>query len=49
MVQSGQHVIWKKLTENYCHEWKLTIVDPQENGTWRSGVRSAMGAANQLP
>ena len=32
-------------------EWKLTTVDPQERSTssWRSGVRSAMRAASQLP
>ena len=40
---------WKKLTEKDCHEWKLTTVDPQERSTWRSGVRSAMRAARQLP
>ena len=40
---------WKKLTEKDCHEWKLTTVDPQERSTWRSGVRSAMRAASQLP
>ena len=40
---------WKKLTERDCREWKLTTVDPQERSTWRSGVRSAMGAASQLP
>ena len=40
---------WKKLTERDCHEWKLTTVDPQERSTWRSGVRSAMHAASQLP
>ena len=40
---------WKKLTERDCREWKLTTVDPQERGTWRSGVRSAMPAASQLP
>ena len=34
--------------EKYCHEWKLTTVDPQERSTWRSGVRSAMRAASQL-
>ena len=34
---------WKKLTE------KDTTVDPQERSTWRSGVRSAMRAASQLP
>ena len=39
----------KKLTEKDCHEWKLTTVDPQERSTWRSGVRSAMRAASQLP
>ena len=40
---------WKKLTEKDCHEWKLTTVDPQERSTWRSGVRSAMRTASQLP
>ena len=40
---------WKKLTEKDCREWKLTTVDPQERSTWRSGVRSAMHAASQLP
>ena len=40
---------WKKLTERDCREWKLTTVDPQERSTWRSGVRSAMLAASQLP
>ena len=42
-------LIWKKLTEKDCHQWKLTTVDPQERSTWRSGVRSAMHAASQLP
>ena len=40
---------WKKLTVKDCREWKLTTVDPQERSTWRSGVRSAMPAASQLP
>ena len=40
---------WKKLREKVCCEWKLTTVDPQERSTWRSGVRSAMHAASQLP
>ena len=40
---------WKKLTEKDCREWNLTTVDPQERSTWRSGVRSAMPAASQLP
>ena len=40
---------WKQLTEKDCCEWKLTTVDPQEKSTWRTGVRSAMRAASQLP
>ena len=40
---------WKKLTEKDCREWKLTTDDPQDRSTWRSGVRSAMRAASQLP
>ena len=40
---------WKKLTEKDPCEWKLTTVDPQERSTLRSGVRSAMHAASQLP
>ena len=28
---------------------KLTTVDPHERSTWRSGMRSAMRAACQLP
>ena len=35
--------------EKDCREWKLTTVDPQERSTWRSGVRSAMCAARQIP
>ena len=40
---------WKKQTEKDCHEWKLTTVDPRKRSTWRSGVRSAMREASQLP
>ena len=40
---------WKKLTAEDGCMWKLTTVDPQERSTWRSGVRSAMRAASQLP
>ena len=40
---------WKKLTERDCCEWKLTTVDPQIRSTWRSGMRSPMRAASQLP
>ena len=35
--------------EKDFRERKLTTVDPQERSTWRSGVRSAMHAASQLP
>ena len=54
-MQSEQHVIYRfgrqgpgRLTENDCHEWKLTAVDPKERSTWRSDMRSAMPAASQL-
>ena len=40
---------WKKLTEKDCHEWMLTTVDPLTRSNWRSGVRSALRAASQLP
>ena len=40
---------WNKLTAKNLREWKLRTVDPQEKSTWRSGVRSAMRAASQLP
>ena len=49
LTASGGQGTWKKLTEKDCREWKLTTVDPQERSTWRSGVRSAMRAASQLP
>ena len=39
---------WKKLTERDCREWKLSAIDPRNRHTWRSGKRSAMGAASQL-
>ena len=39
---------WKQLTERDCREWKLSVVDPHDRHTWRSGVRSAMLAASQL-
>ena len=42
-------MLWKKLTKNNCCERKLKTVDPQKRSTWRSGVRSAMHAASQLP
>ena len=48
-VAGGPEQTWKKLTEKDCCEWKLTTVDPKERSTWRSGVRSAMRAASQLP
>ena len=39
----------KILMEKDRREWKLATVNPQERSTWRSGVRSAMPAASQLP
>ena len=40
---------WKQLTERDCREWKLSAIDPHDRDTWRSGVRSAMRAASQIP
>ena len=40
---------WKQLTERDCREWKLSAIDPHDRHTWRSGERSAMCAASQLP
>ena len=41
---------WKQLTERDRREWKLLAINPHDDRhTWRSGVRSAMRAACQLP
>ena len=40
---------WKQLKERDRREWKLSAIDPHDRHTWRSGVRSAMRAASQLP
>ena len=40
---------WKQLTERDRREWNLSAIDPHDRDTWRSGVRSAMRAASQLP
>ena len=40
---------WKELTERDRREWKLSAINPHDRDTWRSGVRSAMRAASQLP
>ena len=40
---------WKQLTERDCSEWKLSAIDPHDRDPRRSGVRSAMHAASQLP
>ena len=40
---------WKQLTERDCREWKLSAINPHDRRTWRSGMRSAMRAASQLP
>ena len=38
-----------KLTERECRESKLSAIDPHDRHIWRSGVRSVMHAASQLP
>ena len=48
-IYDGRGLTCKKLTEKDCREWKLTTVEHQMGSTWRSGVRSAMRAASQLP
>ena len=40
---------WKQLTERDRRKWKLSAIGPHDRDTWRSGVRSAMRAASQLP
>ena len=40
---------WKQLTERDRREWKLSAIHSHDRDTWRSGVRSAMCAARQLP
>ena len=40
---------WKQLTERDRREWKLSAIDLHDRDTWRSGVKSAMRAASQLP
>ena len=40
---------WKELKERDRREGMLSAIDPHDRDTWRSGVRSAMCAASQLP
>ena len=40
---------WKQQTERDVREWKLSAIDPRDRDTWRSGVRSALRVASQLP
>ena len=40
---------WKQLTVRDRRQWKLSAINPHDIYTWRSGVRSAMRAASQLP
>ena len=48
----GKHgrpkMTWEELIESDCRERKLTAIDPHNRHTWRSGVRSVMGASSQL-
>ena len=47
-IQVEGKMTWKQLTERDCREWKLSAINPHDRNMWRSGVRSAMCAANQL-
>ena len=49
LVPGRPKMTWKQRTERDCREWKLLAIDPHDRHTWRSGVRSAMHAASQLP
>ena len=40
---------WKQLTERHCREWNPLAINPHDRHIWKSGVRSAMCAASQLP
>ena len=40
---------WQQLTETGCREWMLSAIDSHDRHTWRSGMRSTMRAASQLP
>ena len=44
----GRPKMTEHLTERDCREWKLSVVNPHDRHTWRSGVKSAMHAASQL-
>ena len=39
----------KQLTERDCREWKLSAFDHHNRHAWRSGAKSVMLAASQLP
>ena len=49
IVGKRPKMTWKQLTESDCRDLKLSAMDPHDRDTWRSGVRSAMHAASQLP
>ena len=46
---NGKRGPGRKMTERDRREWKLSAIDPHDRDIWRSGVRSAMRAASQLP
>ena len=48
-IDNNQGLTNNQLTERDCREWKLSAINPHDRHTWRSGVRSAMCAANKLP
>ena len=59
MVQSGQPLTYRlmesvclgvqRLKERDCREWMLSAINPHDRHSWRSGARSAIRAASQLP
>ena len=40
---------WREMVDRDRREWRLSAIDPHDRDTWRTGVRSAMRAASQLP
>ena len=46
---NGKRGPGRQLTERDRREWKLSAINPHDRDNWRSGVRSAMRAASQLP
>ena len=48
-VPGSPKMTWKQLKERDCREWMLSAINPHDRHSWRSGARSAIHAASQLP